>query len=341
MKTPALPLPAALSSGRLAGLVDAEKAALLCAKFMAWWDGKDFDAEAFAAARAERAAAKANAAANVAGPAPPSKPPRVAEGRDLFEGTLPLAPARLEALSAIWGPGRVMPSVEDEERAHLVRLAPTVDAPLALIGPGGIGPVRVVGRYHAGPMSVFEWREEAQGHLKASLAQLECAGRTSLIAHDLELFAPQEGAFAAVICLDELTYCATPKRFCRQIAKMLAPSGVALIEAYGLRGAPCLREAFASAFAEPQVLAVEAMVEVLAEAGLRIDAQDDVTTEHLRHARAGFKRLNAFLEAGPELTPAVAREIGWEAEAWRARVSLLRSGQLVRRQFIVSRMGEA
>jgi len=337
MKLPAVHAPAGLSPAGLGALFNAEKAALLCAKFLAWWDGKDFDPVAYGAQReAQKAAAKQ------AEPAKPAKPPAAfAQGGDLFEGPLPLAPARLEALAAVWGPGRVMPSVEDEERAYLVRLAPAVEAPLALIGPGGIGPVRVAGRYHAGAMTVFEWREETQAHLKASLSALECAARTKLVAHDLEMFSPPQEAFAAVICLDELSYCATPKRFCRQLAKMLAPNGVALIEAYAVKGAPSLSEAFATAFSEPQLHDVETLIEVLSEAGLRIDSQDDVTTDHLRHARAGFRRLSAYLEAGPELTPEIAREIGWEAQAWRARVGLLRSRQLLRRQFLVTRMADS
>jgi hypothetical protein len=51
--------------------------------------------------------------------------------------------------------------------------------------------------------------------------------------------------------------------------------------------------------------------------------------------------LSAYLEAGPELTPEIAREIGWEAQAWRARVGLLRSRQLLRRQFLVTRMADS
>lgn len=335
MKLPALPLPAALSPERLATLVDAEKAALVRARFAAWWNGVDFDADAFAAAKAERQRAVKAGASSAAPNA------RTAEERDLFDQPIKPDAARIDALGRVWGAGRMFPGSDDDERLHLARMGAPAGAPVAIIGPGGVAPLKAIGRGHIGPITVFEWREGAIDSLKQHTRRLEWASRLTLTGIELDQFSPPSGTFDGVISFDDLTFAASPQGFCQKIASMLSPSGVAIIEAYCQTADADMRTAFSSAFAEPKLLPVDETIDMLFEAGLRVDSQDDVTDEHLRLVREAFRRLSGVLEAGAGMPAEVAREIAWEAEAWRARVALLSKRVLVRRQFVLSRRPDA
>ena len=333
MKLPALPLPAVPLPGPLAKLVDAEKAALLRARFLAWWEGEDFDPEAFARAQAEAAAAEAS-------PKPPSaKAP--ADEKDLFDPPRPQEPPRFEALGRIWGQGRVGPGIEEDERLHVARIGAPAGRAIAVIGPGSVTPVRSIARAHPGPITVYEWREEAASVLQAHVKRMETADRITVAPISLDSFAPPSGAFDGVISFDELSYVPSPEAYCRQLARMLSPNGVAALETYCSDGAQDLRTAFLTSFSEPQLSSVEQLIEVMFEAGLRVDSQDDTTEEHLRLVREAFRRLSSTLEGAQALPPLVAREVAWEAEAWRARVTLLSKRQIVRRQFVLSRRPDA
>ncbi len=330
MKLPVISLPAAFSTERLAKLVDAEKAALLRAKFSAWWEGEDFDADAFHAARAtmHREARENRALAGKA---------NTADTGDLFEAPLEPDTPRIVALSHIWGKGRSFPGADDEDDDPF-RALPETGGAMALIGPGGISVVKAAARRHAGRILVFEWRDDVLATLKSQCARLEAGGRLAVQAFEIDSFLPAPETFDSLVSLDELTYAHRPQRFCQQLARTLKPNGVATLETYCRRADPDLRTAFSSSFAEPHLMTADALLEVFFEAGLRVDYQDDVSSDHLRQVRAGFRRLSAVLEAAPGLPPEISREIAWEAEAWRARVTLLNRREIERRLFVVSRM---
>lgn len=345
MKLPAVPLPAALSPDRIATLFDAEKAALAHAKFLAWWDGVDFDPDGFAQKRAEALAAaqaapkplkkakgeKTNKAVAEAKPPPPAG----AQEQDLFEAPLEPDPPRVEALSKVWGKGRGFPVHEDDERDLIASLALEPGGALCLIGTGGAGAVKAAMRVHAGLIMAYEWRSEIVPNWRAQVGRLEHTAGLTARGFELDSFLPAPDAYDGVISFDELTYASRPSRFCQQIMRTLKPGGAAILETYCRRGSPDLRAAFATGFAEPALLEADVLVDTLYEAGLQLEANDDVTDDHIRLVRESFKRLSGVLESSPGLAPEVAREIAWEAEAWRARLGLLVKRDISRRRLLV------
>lgn len=338
MKLPALPAPALRAPVRLGAFLDAEKAALWRAKFLAWWDGKDFDAEAFEAERAEIAERAALAKSTKPEPPPPARPKKqTADEGDLFDPPAGPEAARITALGHVWGAGRIMPGDDDDDRMNLARLGAPAGAGLALVGPGGAACVKAIARGHVGPVTVYEWREETRPGLLVAAKRLDRANPVEVIGVELETFAAPSGRFDGVISFDDFSFAPDATQLGRQMAKMMTPGGVLLVEAYCQRSSADLREAFSSAFAEPRPLSVDVLTDAFFEAGLRVDSQDDITDDHLRQARGAFRKLSHTLETSGGLDAAVAREIAWEAEAWRARVGLLSRRVLERRQFVLSR----
>src|SRR4249920_3582749 len=93
----------------LKGLFDKRKVALARARFHAWWEGETFD-EAAAQAAIE-------AAAN-----DDSKVETGSTEDELFDALPFDMPARLTALAAIWGEGRVRPGDDASEKLEPTRL---------------------------------------------------------------------------------------------------------------------------------------------------------------------------------------------------------------------------
>ena len=117
----------------------------------------------------------------------------------------------------------------------------------------------------------------------------------------------------------------------------LKPKALGVIEAYcGVPGGD-IAAGFASAFREPQIRPAPAIAALLEDAGLRIDANDDITDAHIEAAKAGFRRLGETLKENAALSPGAGRELAWETEAWRVRVRLLATRRLERRSFTVTR----
>jgi hypothetical protein len=288
--------------------LDKRALALTGAKFRAWWDGAAYDEAAVLAALEK--------------PAEPEQPDLSA---DLFEAQ---PDPRLCALQRIWGPGRLMP----ESAPAFMEVAE--GAAITLIGPGLWTPVADYAAYAT--LHVYEWRSETRETLKAGLAQAELA-RAELAAFDLDLTTLAAEASDALVSFDEFTYASNPARLALQIARTLKPGAVAVIETYAGAAGPDLASAFASAFAEPQLHARNALTHAMSEAGLDIDADEDISTAHAAAARKAFE---TFSERSADLKPpnaAELREVGWEIATWRARLHLLALGRIQRHRFTVKR----
>ncbi len=123
--------------------------------------------------------------------------------------------------------------------------------------------------------------------------------------------------------------------------KCLKPGACAVVETYvGLR-ADELATAFASSFAEPQIRAHGDILQFYADAGLALEADEDLTEEFLATARQAFKQLGERLTEAGALDPGAARELAWEAEAWRMRIKLLAQRRLERRRFTLRKPSDA
>ncbi|MGE0828793.1 MAG: hypothetical protein AB7O04_05505 [Hyphomonadaceae bacterium] len=304
----------------LAILFDKRQRAVARAKFRAWWDGVEFD-EAALDAEAEAA---------------PEAPANDAQADDLFEAAPEDLPSRLAALARLWGDGRLMPGDEAAEALLLAQIGAAEDGVIAVLGAGMPAPLLALAAKHPGKIVALEWRDETRANLTSALARAKLSDRVSVHTLDLDAYAAPTDAFDGLISFDEFTYTPNAPRLAVQIAKALKPGACALIESYCAIPAPALAPAFAASFAEAHVRPAGDLAEVLTEAGLAVEANEDQTADHLLLARQGFKRLEGVLAAAVEqgMDLSVMREIAWEAEAWRARMKALSQKRLERRQIL-------
>jgi hypothetical protein len=309
------------------GLFDKRKIALARARFHAWWEGEDFD-EAGALAAIEAAANDQD------------RQPTTGADDELFDEPPFDMPARLVALGTIWGEGRVRPGDDASEKLEPARLGIAPEAALAVLGPGLEAPVLAIAAAHPGKIEVFEWRQETLEALRHGVRKAKLDERIGMARIDLEApaFAPE--FYDGLLSIDDFSYCGHPPQLALQIVKCLKTGAAAVVECYA--GLPCaeLPAAFASAFAEPQIRAHGDLVQIFSDAGLTLEADEDVSEEFLEWARQGFKRLGETLAGSPKLEVAAAQELAWEASAWRVRMRLMAQKRLERRRFTLRRPAE-
>jgi SAM-dependent methyltransferase len=307
-------------------LFNKRKLALTRAKLRAWWDGDEFNEEAAIAEIDAKLAAE-----------PEPEPANDTEA-ELFEYELP---ARLQALAVLWGDDRVRPGDATADKLEPARIGLAQDGVLAVLGPGLAGPMVAVAAAHAGKIEVFEWREETFEALKHGLEVAKLTDRVSASRIDLEAHVFTPASFDGLLSIDDFAYCGYPPHLAQQIMKSLKPGACAVVEAYVGLKSPELATAFASSFAEPQVRAHGDVLQFFVDAGLALEADEDMTDDVLFTARAAFKQLGERLAAAGALEAPVARELAWEAEAWRMRLQLLATRRLERRRFILRKPAEA
>jgi cyclopropane fatty-acyl-phospholipid synthase-like methyltransferase len=188
---------------------------------------------------------------------------------------------------------------------------------------------------HPGKIEAFEWREETFEALLYGLKQAKLDERVSATRIDLEAHVFTPAGFDGLLSIDDFAYCGYPPHLAQQIMKALKPGACAVVESYVGLKSPELATAFASSFAEPQIRAHGDVLQFFTDAGLILEADEDMTDEFLATARGAFKALGDRLKEAGALDVAVARELAWEAEAWRTRLLLLATRRLERRRFIL------
>ncbi|MBL8548294.1 MAG: hypothetical protein JNL81_17670 [Hyphomonadaceae bacterium] len=310
----------------LNALFDKRRIALTRAKLRAWWDGEDFNEEA--ALAAFEAALAAAPVANDAEDA----------DDELFDYEMP---ARLEALAILWGADRCRPGDATADKLEPARIGLAPDGLLAVLGPGLVGPMAAVAAAHPGKIEVFEWREETFEALKYGLKQAKLTDRITASRIDLEAHVFTPNSYDGLLSIDDFAYCGYPPHLAQQIMKCLKPGACAVVECYVGLKTPELATAFASSFAEPQIRAHGDILQFFVDAGLALEADEDMTDDFLFTARAAFKQLGEKLAAAGALEVPVARELAWEAEAWRMRLQLLATRRLERRRFTLRKPADA
>ncbi|MGE0743439.1 MAG: hypothetical protein AB7O98_19050 [Hyphomonadaceae bacterium] len=308
----------------LNALFDKRRLAMTRARFRAWWDGAAFDA---AAAGAE---IDAKLAANDIGGA----------DDELFDAPEYEPPPRLVALATLWGEGRIRPGDSTADKLEPARIGLEGDGVLAVLGPGHIGPLAAVAATHPGKIEVFEWREETIEAMTHAAHAAKLNERVSISRIDLEAHVFTPNHFDGLLSTDDFAYCGYPPHLAQQIMKCLKPGAAAVVECYVGLKCDALATAFASSFAEPQIRAHGDLLHFFADAGLSVEADEDLSDDFLETARTAFKQLGDTLQSAGELDPAVARELGWETEAWRMRLKLLAQRRLERRRFILRKPAE-
>lgn len=307
-------------------LFNKRRLALTRAKLRAWWEGEEFD-EAKAVAEIEAKLAQ-------------QEPANDTES-ELFDEPAYELPARLRALAVLWGEDRVRPGDATADKLEPARIGLAPDGVLAVLGPGLAGPMMAVATAHPGKIEVFEWREETFDALKHGLKTAKLDERVSATRIDLEAYVFTAGAYDGLLSIDDFAYCSYPPHLAQQIMKCLKPGACAVVESYVGLKTPELATAFASSFAEPQIRAHGDLLQMFADTGLVLEQDEDMTDDFLSTARAAFKHLGERLAAAGGLEPGVARELAWEAEAWRVRLRLLATRRLERRRFVLRRPAEA
>lgn len=304
----------------LKALFDKRRLALTKARLRAWWEGEEFDEDAAVSAIDASLANDAGGNAD----------------SELFDAPPYEMPARLQALGLIWGEGRVRPGEDTADGLEPARIGAAPDSALALLGPGLAAPVIAFANAHPGKIDVFEWREETIDALKHGVAKAKLTSRVTVTKIDIEAHVWPAAQYDGLLSIDDFAYICFPPHLAHQLIKCLKPGGCAVIEAYvGLRS-PELTTAFASSFAEPQIRAHGDVLQYLTDVGFIVEADEDLTEEFLDTARQGFKRLADTLREA-KLEVATARELAWEAEAWRTRLKLLAQRRLERRRLTLRR----
>ncbi len=302
----------------LANLLDKRKLAETRARFKAWWDGAEFDPASVEAANE-------------------SGEPEMASEADLFNEPERDLPPRLAALTRLWGAGRILPGDDTADALAPAQLGAPEDGRIAILGPGLAGPVQAFAGAHPGPIDAHEWRDETYELLGFFTRRAKLGERVTTARIDLETLTFEPEKFDGVWSLDEFSFVDEPTRLAHQIAKALKPDRCVLVECYAGLPSSDIAPAFASAFAEPHIRAAGDIAHFLMESGLKIEAQDDLTEEHIASVREAFRGLESGLREGGGLDVAAARELAWEAEAWRARLKLLAAGRLERRRIVARR----
>ncbi|MBX9747848.1 MAG: methyltransferase domain-containing protein [Hyphomonadaceae bacterium] len=230
------------------------------------------------------------------------------------------------------------PGEATAESLEPARIGIAADGVLAILGPGLSAPVETLAAAHPGKIEVFEWREETLETLKHGVKQAKLSDRVNVARIDLEAHVFAAGSFDGIFSIDDFAYCGYPPHLSQQLMKSLKPGACAVVEAYvGLKGDEALKTAFASSFAEPQIRPHGDVLQVFKDTGFTIEADEDLTDEFLATARQAFKQLGERLQEAGAVEPAAARELAWEAEAWRMRLKLLAQRRLERRRFVLRR----
>jgi hypothetical protein len=309
----------------LKALFDRKQLALTRARLRAWWEGEELDEAAFLTQLESDVANDAEAPI---------------EGADdaLFDYDLP---PRLAALGVMWGEGRIRPGNAAADVEALGAVGISADGVLAVLGPGLVAPVEALAAQHPGRIDVFEWRDETLDALKHAIASGKLQDRVQVARIDLESHVFTPHYYAGLISTDDFAYCGHGPRLAQQIMKCLRPGAGAVIESYvGFKCAE-LSTAFASSFAEPQIRPHGDVLQYLTDAGFALEGDDDLTESFLATARGSFFELGAKLAEAAKLDVATARELAWEAEAWKMRLRLLAQRRLERRRLVLRRPNDA
>ena len=306
----------------LKDLFDKRKMALTKARLRAWWEGAEFDEAAVVSVLDQSTDQAVNE-------------------NDLFDEPEVEVSARLRALGRLWGEGRLRPGDDALEVLEPARIGIAPEGVLAVWGPGLSQPLVAIAGVHPGKIEAFEWREEATPLLQQGVRKAKLAERVSVAWVDLEAHVWPVGHYDGLLSVDDFAYCGYPPHLAQQIMKCLKPGACAVVECDVGLPAPELATAFASSFAEPQIRAHGDLLQIFADTGLKLEADEDVTDEFLDLARQGFKRLEGALADASSFDAMCARELAWEAEAWRTRLRLLGQRRLERRRFILRKPDDA
>jgi surface antigen len=313
----------------------------LAGRLGAWWNGREYvqaapaeEGEAAEAVTADASEAPAQADASQPEETPDHAPespvrlvdPKPASDRAVLNG----GAVRLNALETLWGDGRVAPGSFAIDTRML-------DAALELANrPGDIGFIGADGALLQAFAAqsdrkavAVEWRAACVARLGEIVPQAE----VSLAEVDRPRSFP-EGALPAVISVEAFAYSDHKAGLVGRIFRALDSEGRWVFLDTTRRTKKTPPQAFASAWAEPQLATNDEIEELLMLAGFKTVRRVSVGSQVINAAKQGYANLAQVLEsavsgglAGRE-GALFLQELAWEAQSWRARVRALEGGAL-------------
>jgi|JI10StandDraft_1071094.scaffolds.fasta_scaffold161243_1 cyclopropane fatty-acyl-phospholipid synthase-like methyltransferase len=309
-----------------------EAADLRAAKFTrmsmrlkAWWNGDETAADAIEQAVRKHLAERAMIRA---------------------AGTQVDVPARVKALQLAWGDGRIVAGLPQEGANDLALLGLPPKAKIALIGGGVSEPAMELIRGNDFSVVMYEWRGACLAPARRRVAVAGLADRVSVESFDLDAGLLPDDTFDAVISREEFGFCFEKKRLVRRIYQGLKPGGAWLgHELTGISGG-VNPTAFATAWADPQLWDEEKLKAMFDERGFVFVSEEDESDALRKTLRAGLEKLADAVDVlarqanSPDSEPLLQlKELGWEAEATRARARALADGTLRRWRFLLRKPG--
>ena len=323
----------------------------LTGRLGAWWDGRDYVAPAPTEEGAEGAKAEEPAKPSKAEAQPKQmpaknepqpelksepKPEPATEAMAAEPVPEPLLPEldtasiRIKALETIWGEGRLAPGSATLDTMMLDAVLEHADK---LGGIGFIGP-------DAALLNAFASRSERAAH--AAEWRAGCADRLKALApkaviEACDLDRPRnfgEHTLEGVVSLEAFAFADHKAGLAHRVCRSLTEHGRWVFLDTTRNTAKTPPEAFASAWAEPQLLTNDDIHEFLQHAGFGSIRKEPVTELVLSAAREGYARLAQVLEGAATQGldgregALFLQELAWEAQSWRARTRALEGGAL-------------
>jgi hypothetical protein len=320
-------------------------------RFSAWWNGRDYvppPAEGEAAEAAAAPAAKPVAVKDEkpeAKPELPSQPTANEVGVEdaLFEkpaDDMPAAmdprfttsgsTARLRALETIWGEGRFSPGTRELDLKLLEAAGGCTDAKgdFGFIGVDG-AILRACSLRSEHTARVVEWRAACLDRLR------ELAPAAQILASEIDRPRGfEDGKLGGLISVEAFAYADHKAGLVGRAHRALSETGKWVFLDTTRRSKKTPAEAFASAWAEPQLCTADEIEELLKLAGFRSVKRENANLLLMDAAKAGYLRLTKALETAAQGGlqdgdgALYLQELAWEAQSWRARCRALEGGAL-------------
>ena len=322
-------------------------------RFGAWWNGREYvpaeagaEGDAAAAADAPKGAAKvvAKPAAETPkeDPAPEAIPepkpeariaalPKPVEAKPVSSRAAADGGAvRLSALETLWGEGRFAPGSFSIDTHLLDAALELADRPgdIGFIGADGALLQTFAAQSDRKPIAA-EWRAACVKRLgefvpNASVTLAEVDRPRSFL----------EGALPSVVSVEAFAYSDHKAGLVGRIFRALDTEGRWVFLDTTRRTKKTPPQAFASAWAEPQLATNDEIEELLQLAGFKTVRRVSVAREVISAAKQGYANLAQVLESAVSSGLSgregalFLQELAWEAQSWRARVRALEGGAL-------------
>ncbi|MEL7028084.1 MAG: hypothetical protein AAGL49_02490 [Pseudomonadota bacterium] len=314
----------------LRGLVGGPQFAVARMKFMAWWNGEEFDAAA--AAELLRAAAAEGAAE----PAPAGHGetwrPKV---QDLWN--------RARIAQWLWGDGHLAPFADDLYVDYAQALLMNSEKSLAILEAGLCGGARAIAKETGVWVSAFEGRERL---IEAATEQNAAAGLGKKVV--LEPSSPEgpalpEAKFQGVLSVAETIFVEDKKALFASVKQALQKDGGFLCVDYvAQEGAEPsdVSSCFSSHWGDVHLWPADRQVDTLEGLGFDVRVRENVTAVHLDHVSAGWARWRRVVDEieGANLDAedrgALLQILNEEAELWANRMAALNDGRLQLYRFL-------